>query len=451
MAARPRRQSKRPRKQATSDSLQNVMTGLGTQISKREHNKFQLGQLWGQGELEAAYQSNWIARKIVDIPADDMTREWREIKCSDADEIRREEDRLLVPQTVNEALSWARLFGGSAILMLTDQDLEKPLDPEKVGLGGLKRLIVFDRYEMVPETINTYNPLAANFLQPDYYTIYQGSQRIHWTHFVRFLGAKLPRRQRIQTWGWGDSELRKCLEDVKDIVAAKGGLAELMQEANVDVVTRDGLADDIVTDQGARIEQRYAMYSLMKSAFKLSLLDGDEKLDRHTLNLSGVAPVMDMFFTWLSGAADIPETRFFGSSAKGLNATGEGDLKNYYDSIRSLQNSQLDHPMRTLDEVLVRSAVGNMPSDFNYDWRRLYQLNRKEEAEARRIEIETDVIALDAGLITRPMAMRRLQADETYHFDDAELDRLEKIEGLDTLERLTDEQALIDLEAERNA
>ena len=49
----------------------------------------------------------------------------------------------------------------------------------------------------------------------------------------------------------------------------------------------------------------------------MGLLDGDEEFDRKTLNLSGVAPILEIFMTWISGAADIPLTRLFGTSAKG--------------------------------------------------------------------------------------------------------------------------------------
>lgn len=422
------------KRQRTSDGLQNLVSGLGTALGKRAHNTFRFDVMGDYGELEAAYQSNWLARQIVDIPADDMTREWRTIKCKDAEAIRTAEDYLGVPQMVNEALSWARLYGGSAILMLTNQDLEKPLDLKRVGKGDLQRLVVFDRYEMFPVSINTWNPLAENFLAPEYYTIYQGNQRIHWTHFARFLGAKLPRRQRIQTWGWGDSELRKCLEDIKDTVSAKDGIAELMQEANVDVITREGLTEELSTDQENRIEQRYRLFSQMKGIVKLALLDGEESYDRKTLSLTGVAPVLENLMVWISGAAQIPHTRLFGDSASGLNATGDGDLKNYYDAIRSKQNSQLDRPMSVLDQVLVRSAIGSMPEDYNYDWNRLYQPNRKEEAEAHKIEVDADVLLLDAGVITRSQVMRRLEGREYYHFDEAKIAALEKSEDLTIFE-----------------
>src|SRR5690625_2102266 len=188
----------------TMDGLQNVVSGLGTAASKRSHNQFVHTNMFGYRELEAAYQSNWIARQIVDIPADDATREWRTIKCQAADEIRQEEDRLNVQSAVNEALTWSRLYGGAAILPITNQDFEKPFRPELIKKGEVQRLMVFDRWDLIPHAINTCDVLADNYLQPELYTLYQGIQKIHWTHFIRFVGSKLPRRQRVLLQGWGD-------------------------------------------------------------------------------------------------------------------------------------------------------------------------------------------------------------------------------------------------------
>lgn len=414
----------------TTDGLVNIASGLGLGKGKRDYNRFVADRLMGYAELEAAYQTNWIARQIVDIPADDMTREWRTIKCQAADAIRQEEDRLNLQASVNEALSWSRLYGGAAILPLTNQDFEKPFRPELIKKGEVQRLMVFDRWDLIPHSINTWDVLADNYLQPEYYTLYQGSQRIHWTHFVRFVGSKLPRRQRVLLQGWGDSQLRRCLEDIKDTVAAKDGISELMQSANVDVITREGLAEDLSTDQEAEIIKRYTLFDQMKSIINTALLDSEEKLDRLTLNMSGIAPVLETLMVWIAGAADIPVTRLFGRSAAGLNATGEGDLKNYYDGIRSQQTSQLDRPMSVLDAIMVRSALGNMPDDYNYDWNRLTQPNHKEEAEARKIEAETDVILLDAGVVGRAQVMRRLEADEVYQYEEGVIEKIEQTEDL---------------------
>ena len=410
------------------DGLTNVITGMGTKKSKRSNNKWQLSMLGNWAELDACYQSSWIARKICDIPAEDMTREWRRIKCDGAEDITNLEAQFSLPNLVQEATTWARLYGGSGILMLTNQDLTKPLNVKQIKKGDLKRLIVLDRWDMSAQTINSYDVLASNYLKPDLYTIRGGAQQIHHSHFARFSGERLPLRYMAQTQGWGDSVLRKCIEDITDMVAAKNGISELMQEANVNVITRKGLTDELASDQDENIINRYTLFRMMISNFQMALLDGDEKLERQTLNLSGVAPVIEQFMTWISGAADIPVTRMFGTSAKGMNATGEGDDKNYCNSIRAGQRSYLNEPMRAIDEVLVRSALGDFPADYSYVWNPLSIPDDLEHAQAEHLRSQKHIAYLDAGIVQKSQIMRELQADEEYQYDEAALDELEEME-----------------------
>lgn len=427
------------------DSLQNVVSGLGTAKAKRSHNTFQYAMLNNWQQLDAAYQTNWLARQIVDIPAEDMCREWRTVKSNDSDMIRAEEDRLMLPMFTQEALSWARLYGGAGILMLTDQDLTQPLNVNRIKKGDLKRLIVFDRYDMQAMTLNTWDILASNYLLPEFYNITGGKQQIHWSHFARFNGARLPRRQMAVTQGWGDSELRKCLDDIMDIVASKDGIAELMQEANVDVIKRDGLTDELASDQEGFIVDRYTLFSRMKSVVQLALLDGDETYERKTLDLGGVAPVIETFMTWISGAADIPVTRLFGTSAKGLNATGEGDMNNYNNSIRSKQLIQLDPGLRTLDEVMVRSALGHWPDDFNYVWNPLAQPNEVQVATAAKSRAEKDMMYLESQIIRPSQIMRNLQSSEEYQVTEEDIDAQVAAESeTDTIVRPPEEVIQVD-------
>ncbi len=421
-----------------ADGLVNVASGLGTSKSKRSSNQFVLSLLNDWASLDAAYQTNWIARTIVDVPARDMTREWRRVKSDGAEDIARVEQALCIPQMVEEAVAWSRLYGGSGILMLTGQDLSKPLNLNRVGKGSLERVLVFDRWDMVPHTINTWNVLAPNYLMPEFYTIRGGGQTIHWSHFARFNGERLPLRWMAQTQGFGDSVLRKCLEDIMDMVASKDGIAELMQEANIDVITREGLTDELSTDQDAAIIKRYEAFSLMKSSIQMALLDGDEKLDRQTLNLSGVAPIIEQFMTWISGAAGMPVTKIFGTSAKGMNATGEGDQKNYYDMIRGEQTSKIALGLRSLDEVLVRSALGRMPSEFDYVWNPLSEPSLTEVETANLNRAQRDRSYLEDGIVTKSQVQRELQADELYQFDDDKIAELEELEDSNMFESLPD-------------
>lgn len=412
----------------TLDGLTNVMTGIGTARSKRSHNQWALDPLNDWGQLEAAYQSNWIARLICDIPAGDCVREWRTIKSNNAEDIVREERDLELSARVEDAKRWADLYGGAGILMLTDQDLSRPLRIDSIKRGGLKRVLTFDRWDLTSTEINTWDVLAENYLQPEYYILRGGAQRIHWSHVIRFYGEKLPLRWMAVTQGWGDSVLRKCIEEVTDMVAAKGGISELMQEANIDVITRQGLTDELGTDQDSAIIDRYALFGMMKSNIQMALLDGEETLDRQTLNLSGVAPILEQFLTWISGCARIPITKLFGTSAKGMNATGEGDMRNYYDRIRCDQQ-KIGSCLRRLDEVLVRSATGKWDCGFFYEWNSLEQINDEQVARARLINAQRDAIYVQESIARPSQVMRNLQSDEVYQYDDDELEALEETES----------------------
>lgn len=413
------------------DGLVNIASGLGTAKSKRSHNQWHPELMNNYAELDSCYQSNWIAQAIVDEWAADATREWRTIKSEGAEDIASLESELCLQQVVEEAITWARLYGGAGVVMLTNQDLEKPLDLNKIGQGDLERLEVFDRYDLTPSgEINTYDMLARNYLRPEFFCVQGGSQRIHYSHIAFFNGAKLPRRYARQNFGWGDSVLRRVISEIGDMVAAKDGIAELMQECNIDVITRTGLTDELETDEDSAIIKRYELFSMMKSVINMALLDGDEKLERQTLQLSGVSQVLETFMIWISGAARMPATKIFGRSPQGMNATGEGDKRNYDDQIRSKQAGDITRSMRTIDDVLVRSALGKFPDSFDWIWNPLSQMDPLEVAQAELVTAQRDQTYLEMQCATGSQIMRNLQSKEIYQYDDKKLKALEANEDI---------------------
>jgi hypothetical protein len=74
-------------------------------------------------------------------------------------------------------------------------------------------------------------------------------------------------------------------------------------------------------------------------------------------------------------------TRLFGMSPGGLNASGESDLRNYYDRVSSSQTLEMQPAMMLLDECLIRSATGQRDPKIHYVWNPLWQMSEKEKAE----------------------------------------------------------------------
>src|SRR5580765_3193319 len=99
------------------DSLSNLVNGLGSSKDAYTYTQYAYNTL-DRPQLEAAYRSDWLARAIVDAPAEDATREWREWQTNQTniEKLENAEKTFDLQRKLKRALILARLYGGSAIL-----------------------------------------------------------------------------------------------------------------------------------------------------------------------------------------------------------------------------------------------------------------------------------------------------------------------------------------------
>ena len=102
-------------------------------------------------------------------------------------------------------------------------------------------------------------------------------------------------------------------------------------------------------------------------------------------------------------------TKLFGRSPAGMNATGESDLKNYYDYVDSQRESKLRPALYQLLPVLFMSEVGSIPDDFDIDFPPLWTPTAKEVAEIAKSKAEAIVSTYQAGLLNVDTAQKELK------------------------------------------
>jgi len=79
------RLTKQPSSTILLDTLTNLVSGMGIEgRDKSVNTRFGINLL-SSAEAEAAYRGDWIARKVVDIPAEDAIREWRQWQAESKD------------------------------------------------------------------------------------------------------------------------------------------------------------------------------------------------------------------------------------------------------------------------------------------------------------------------------------------------------------------------------
>jgi len=416
------------------DSFINLVANLGTSKDKKTSGTFET-RILDNAQLEAMYADDWLSGKVIDVPVDDSTRKWRKLSAPSIDEkldiVRELENQLDVKQKFNEAQKWADLYNGAIIVMVMkdDVDISEPLDPEKVGEGDLSRLIVFDSTEISPMDINTNDITAENFRLPNYYSI-SGGDKIHFSRVLRFEGISLPWRLKSKNNYWGQSRLQRFYDALRNSRSVIDNVASLVYEAKNDIVSIPELYQELASPDGlAKILQRFHLGDMLKSNNNMLLLDEREKFQRISTTFAGIADLMMKFTLWVSAASDIPATRLLGQSAIGLNATGEGEERNYYDKVSSDQETKYRPSLNQLDQVLVRSALGAMPEDYSFEFNPLRQNTEAEQSDIDVKNSQRDNTYLAAGVVTEAIIAQELKDNGTYAaVDDEYIELLKELE-----------------------
>lgn len=382
------------------DSLVSLVSGMGTARDKTSTVAYRLRPFDG-AELDAMYRSAWLPRKIVDIPAEDACRRWRDWQATPEQitAIEEEEKRLGLQGKVLEAMKRARLRGGCALYIGDGTtDPTQPLDPESIKKGGIQYITVVPRIQLGAGNIisDVTNP---GYNTPEFYTVngQLSAVNVHPSRLVIFQGAD--RLEDAVTDGWSDSVLQIVYDAVRNADSSFANVASLIFEAKVDVLRIPSFMASLAdAEYRSRMIDRTTLAATAKGVNGMLLLDKEEEYEQKDLKFGSLPELLDRFVQATCGAADIPATRLWGQSPAGMNATGESDLRNYYDGRASYQNLEMTPRLHILDECLIRSALGSRDPDIHYIWAPLWQVSAKEQSEIGVAAANTIKTLADTGL-----------------------------------------------------
>lgn len=424
-----------------SDGLENLIAELGTGQDKRSQGRFvntkQLSLGGERSELDALYQTMWVAGKVVDIIPNDMSREWRsldgEITPEQLRKFEEEETRLDVDGAFNFANKWARLYGTGYIVLSVDdgQTPDKPLNLNAIKKGGLQHIKVLDRHQLQHQGVINNNPLDANFGLPEFYTPIETSIRIHHSRVLRFEGVEIPHQKFRENNYNSNSVLDRLYDPMLDFNTATSASSSMIYETNVDIIKVDGFMQMLQSAEGeALLRKRITLANQLKSFNNALVMDTKEDHQMKSNTFAGLPDLIDRFSQILSAASDIPATRLLGNSASGLNATGEGDLKNYYDSVKSMQNKNYKPKLSYLDQIIAASLGFSEDVDLSFDFNSLFQLSDTEQADVDLKNAQRDDIYLNQSVVPVSVVAKDLKQNKVYtNIDDDYILELEKFEN----------------------
>lgn len=405
------------------DGWKNILTGMGIlNRDKAESTRPGPHKLLNQIELEDLYIGDGLGRVIVDCVAETMTREWIEVEAQEfGDAVMTKLEALGAKAALTDLVRWGRLYGGAlAVIGLNDGlNLDEPVN--EAAVRDIIFLKVYDRHQVSYSTMDLYeSPLNPKFGEPEFYTVNPlgGQQfRVHESRVIRMDGDPLPARARQVNQGWGASVLQAPYEALRNSGTAYRACVQIIHEFIVSVLKMRNLADMIAAGNDQYVKDRLQILDLSKGLLNTVVVDEGEAFERHSATTTGLPDMLDRFIRQLAATSRIPVTVLMGQSPAGLNASGDSDIRNWYDNVKSEQADRLLPAVKRIVYLVLLSkdfeTGGRVPEGWRVCFQPLWQMSDTEQAALRKTVAETDQIYIEMGAVNESeIRQSRFGSDE---------------------------------------
>lgn len=381
-----------------SDGLKNAITGAGTSRDPRTSSHYSFMPL-DQASIEAAYRGSGLMRKIINIPALDMVREWREwsgMDAADIEKIENTERVFQIRQKIKQAEVLRGLGGGALIMGL-------PGDPSMPAPAGSKLSFV----HVVSRWQISYQEIEQDARKPGYgepvmwtLTAKGGGAQVHPSRVIPFRADTAAMAASLQTGAhdefWGDSTVAQVLDAVKDSDTARAAFASLMQKARTVRLGIPGLSQKLSAPNGqAGVQERLSTLALAESTLNAFVYDsgdgegkGGEEIKDSAYTFAGAKDILNAYAEFVAAISDIPATRLLGRAPEGMNSSGESQQRDWSKKVRAMQTLELAPCLDRLDSHLLPTAINTRPDSASYDFSPLDLPSEKEKAERFKTYME---------------------------------------------------------------
>lgn len=340
--------------------------------------------------LMYVYKSQPVIQNAIDMPVQDALRGGLEFRSDELDkddikdlELKLEDTQFyLMTKTLEE---WARLFGGAAMIVNSEQDPSKPLSMKDL----MSRRLEFypaSRWE-----------LGSSKRYQEYYD--WNGVRFHRSRVLTVAGKEAPFQIRWMLQDWGLSEMEKLLEPFNIYLRTQNAIYDLLKEAKVDIFRFEGFLAQLASNKGTDLAvRRVQIANQTKSTGNALVMDMKDEYEQKQVTFSGLAEMSVQNRISLASATRIPLNKLFGTGAVGFSS-GEDDIENYNAMVESEIREHLRPTLRQLIDLVAMSLWGEQ-FDLPFDFKPLRVLKSTEEEEIKTKQHARFFQMAQAGFLT---------------------------------------------------
>ena len=375
------------------DSAFETMGGFGAIYESLQQHAASMGQypitsFIGYGALQQIAQNGMI-RACIQTVADDITRNWIELTGGDESVERvselsdAQESEFHLKDVFHEAATITGYMGGAFIFIDTgEEDLTLPLRindySAELAKGSPLRFIVVDPMNVTPGDYNSDDPLRRDYMKPRWWWVL--GKRVHASRMIPLIDNPAPTLLKPAYNFLGIPQAQILWDYVLHWNECRVYTADLLRKVSLLVFKTDtdaifGQPDGVRQfDIRMRALQRYRDNN---SVFVCN--QEQEGVENVQTSLAGCTDVVRQSLEMIAAINRTPAVKLLGISPSGFNATGESDIRNYYDYIRSKQELRRNAILECLKAIqLVK--YGEIDESISFEFNELGTENESQIA-----------------------------------------------------------------------
>ena len=290
-------------------------------------------------------------------------------------------------------------------------ELATPLSPTplKMKVGGLKGVRAVDPIWCSPGTYDTQNPLSENFYRPKNY--FCMGKTVHRSRLIPIISREVPDLLKPLFYFGGVPLSQIAKPYIENFLRTRTSVSDLIHSFTVFVLSTD-LSSTMNGGNGQDLSDRAQIFTNYRDSRGLLIINKEtEKLDNVSASLAGLEGLLAQSQEQTASVAGIPLSKLLGVQPEGLNASSDGEMQAFYDTIAAIQEHVLDDPLHMVLQYLMMHLWGEVDVDLQWKWISLEETNEVEQAVIRKSDADTAAVYINAGVISTDEERARLAGE----------------------------------------
>lgn len=368
-----------------------------------------VGRKLSNDEITNLYGDSSIVQNIIEIPAEDMTRNWFTLRMKDEQLARNIMSKLAdlkAKKAFKEMITYDRLRGDGFISLGVTQGTKFGLSDE-LQLNNLYTVDYLHAFSSlkVTEFIINEDVFDIKYGQLEQLRINRASSHGLQTqtieepvHVSRLLHSQTRRFE-------GEAQGRSLLEPLYDILTVFDTSVWSVGQILHDYTFKVYKSKDIENLSTQDKQQLSMIMDFMFRTEALAMIAEGEELKKESTSVGGINYLLDYVWDLLSSASRMPKTVIKGQES-GTIAGAQYDVMNYYSRIVANQENDMKPHLEKLIRMLLMAEkeLGGRIDPESLEWEiqfnPLWNVDAKTDAEIRKMVAETDQIYLLNNIVT---------------------------------------------------